>query len=94
VNTFIGTMATTRPERYAKQLFSHWAARGPVSEEGGALVQRWEDGQVIRLRPSDGVLEVEVEVGEDGDVERFAEVVKRHLERFGQRDELNVVWDA
>ena len=94
MNTFVGTMATTRPERYAKQLFSHWAARGPVSEEAGALVQRWEDGQVIRLRPAEDVLEIVVEVDEDGDVERFAEVVKKHLERFGQRDELNVVWDG
>lgn len=25
-------------------------------------------------------------------VERFARVVKEHLERFGQRDELDVVW--
>ncbi len=49
-----GTMATARPERYAKQLVGHWSARGPV--------------------------------------ERFAEVVARHLERFGQRDELDVVW--
>ena len=65
-------------------------ARSPT--EDGATVQRWETGQVIVLRPAGDVLEIEVSVGEDGDIGRFAQVVKEHLERFGQRDELNVVW--
>ena len=92
MNTVKGTMATGRPERYAKQLVSHWSKRGPVTEEHGATVQRWESGNVIVLRPGEGVLAVEVSVPEDGDAQRFAQVVKEHLERFGQRDELNVVW--
>jgi hypothetical protein len=86
-------MATERPERYAKQLSSHWTKRGPATVEDGATVMRWETGQVIVLRPVEAALEVEVSVPDDGDVDRFAHVVKDHLERFGQRDELNVVWD-
>ena len=92
MQTAKGSMATDRPERYAKQLASHWAKRGPATEEDGATVLRWETGQVIVLRPVQGALEVEVSVPDDGDVDRFAQVVKEHLERFGQRDELNVVW--
>jgi uncharacterized protein len=92
--TVIGTMATDRPARYAKQLVSHWSERGPVTEEDGATVQRWETGQVLVLRPADGVLEIEVTVPEGGDAALFAQVVKDHLERFGQRDELNVVWNV
>jgi hypothetical protein len=91
-NTVTGTMATDRPERYAKQLVSHWAQRGPVTQEDGATVQRWESGNVIVLRPAEGLLAVEVSVPEGGDVQRFAEVVKVHLERFGKKDELEVVW--
>jgi len=45
MQTITGQMATDRPERYAKQLASHWAKRGPASEEDGATVLRWEDGQ-------------------------------------------------
>jgi hypothetical protein len=92
MQTATGSMATDRPERYAKQLASHWAKRGPATEEEGATVLRWETGQVIVLRPAEGTLEVEVSVPDDGDVDRFAQVVKDHLERFGSRDELNVVW--
>lgn len=88
-----GRMATERPERYAKQLFAHWSERGPVTEEGGASVQRWDSGQVIRLTPVEGALVVEVEVPDGGDAAVFGDVVKRHLERFGQRDELELVWD-
>lgn len=92
MRTVNGTMATERPERYAKQLVSHWAERGPVTEEDGATVQRWETGQIIVLRPVDGALEVEVTVADEDDSAHFAQVVKEHLERFGQRDELDVVW--
>jgi hypothetical protein len=85
-------MSTERPERYAKQLFSHWAERGPVTEEDGATVQHWEDGRSISLRPGDDALAVDVAVPDGGDVDAFAAVVARHLERFGQREELTVVW--
>ncbi len=87
-----GRMSTDRPERYAKQLTSHWSARGPVTEVDGALVQRWESGQVLVLRAVPGALEVEVSVPEGADLDRFARVVKEHLERFGHRNELEVVW--
>ena len=94
MKTVTGSMATDRPGRYAKQLASHWSKRGPATEEDGATVMRWETGQVIVLRPVDGALAVSVSVPDEGDVDRFAQVVKDHLERFGQRDELDVVWDG
>ena len=58
MQTITGQMATDRPERYAKQLASHWAKRGPATEEDGATVLRWEDGQVISMLPQDGTLAV------------------------------------
>lgn len=87
-----GTMATERPERYAKQLAGHWARKGSAGEEDGATVIRFDTGQVVVLRAEPGVLRVEASVPEDGDPDRFAQVVKEHLERFGTRDELEVVW--
>jgi hypothetical protein len=86
-------MAAERPGRYAKQLASHWATRGPVTQEDGATVLRWTTGQVISMRPVEDALVVEVSVPDDADLARFAQVVKEHLERFGRRDELDVVWD-
>ena len=91
MSTVTGRMATDRPERYAKQLFSHWSERGEQSQDGASSVMVWPDGQVIRLTPEDGALVVEVSVPE-GDAAGFGAVVARHLERFGQRDELKVVW--
>ena len=87
-----GSMATDRPERYAKQLASHWARRGAVGEEDGATVIRFEDGQTVVMWPEPGVLRIRASVPAGGDPDRFAQVVKVHLERFGTRQELEVVW--
>ncbi len=87
-------MPTERPERYAKQLASHWAKRGKQVEEDATTTLHFDSGQVVVLRPVDGRLEPEVSVPEEGevDVDRFAQVVAEHLQRFGQRDELHVTW--
>ena len=94
MNTRHGTMATDRPARYAKQLAGHWARKGSAGEEDGATVIRFDTGQVVVLRPGPDVLRVEASVPDDGDADRFAEVVKVHLERFGTREELEVVWET
>ncbi|ALR13355.1 DUF2218 domain-containing protein [Mycobacteroides saopaulense] len=84
-----GTIPTDRPERYAKQLAQHWAAKSTVSElEGGAVRIEISPDAVTVLRPQPGVLHVEASTAEFGDV------VKRHLERFGTRDELTLTWAA
>ena len=51
MTTITGTMATDRPERYAKQLASHWAKRGPVTEEDGATVHALGDRPGHRAAP-------------------------------------------
>ena len=88
-------MPTERPERYAKQLASHWEKRGKQVEGGGATTLHFDSGQVVVMRPAEGRLDLEVSVPEDGgvDVDRFAQVVGEHLQRFGQRDELHVTWE-
>lgn len=92
-NTLRGRMPTDRAQRYAKQLVSHWSARGPVTEDESGLLQQWETGQQLRLHPTPAALEIEVTVPDGADVVQFGGVVARHLERFGQRDELHVEWD-
>lgn len=87
-------MATDRAARYAKQLAGHWARKGSVDNEDGVTVIRFETGQVVRLCPEDSHLGITASVPENMDPDRFATVVAEHLQRFGQRDELNVVWNA
>ncbi len=89
-----GTMKTDRPERYAKQLAGHWARKGSAGEEDGVTVIRFETGQVVALRAEPGLLRIEASVADGGDADRFAQVVAEHLQRFGQRDELEVAWAA
>jgi hypothetical protein len=94
VRTLNGSMPTDRPERYAKQLMSHWSERGTLTQDEVSSRLDWHTGQVLTLTPREGALEVTISVPEDADVESFADVVARHLERFGQRDELHVQWEG
>ena len=87
-----GRMATDRAARYAKQLASHWERKTEQATADDATILTFESGNVVVLRPADGVLEVEVSVADGGDLDRFAQVVADHLQRFGQRDELEVTW--
>lgn len=89
-----GWMPTERPERYAKQLAGHWARKTDQTEGDGATVLTFEAGSVVALRPAEGGLHVEVTVPEGDDVDTFARVVAEHLQRFGQRDELEVTWST
>ncbi|GMA20936.1 DUF2218 domain-containing protein [Arsenicicoccus piscis] len=86
--TVTGRMATERPERYAKQLASHWSAKGTSTtlDDGAVRIELASGGTTV-LRPVDGALLVEANSPE------FGAVVERHLQRFGQREELVVVWD-
>jgi hypothetical protein len=88
-----GLMVTDRPDRYAKQLFGHWSKKAAEAEVGddGAIVMRFAEGQGVELRADETRLAITVTAPDVAAVDRFAEVVAVHLERFGQRDELHVV---
>jgi hypothetical protein len=82
---------TDAPERYAKQLVSHlgrkveWSTDGPVSTAGIA-------GGTGTVEVGDGVLILRAEAADTESLARVQDVLGRHLERFGQRNELVVTW--
>jgi hypothetical protein len=82
---------TDAPARYAKQLVAHlgrrveWTTEGPVSTApigGGTGV----------VEVGDGVLTLRAQAPDTEALERVQDVLGRHLERFGQRNELVVTW--
>lgn len=86
-------VATDEPERYAKQLVAHlgrkteWITQGPTSTASIA-------GGTGVVEVSDGVLTLRAEAADADTLERVQGVLGRHLERFGRRNELTVVWTA
>lgn len=84
---------TDSPARYAKQLVSHlgrrtaWTTDGDTSsaEIGGGT------GTVV---VGDGVLTLLAAAADAETLARVQDVLGRHLERFGQRNELAVTWSA
>jgi uncharacterized protein len=82
---------TDVPERYAKQLVSHlgrrteWTTEGPISTADIA-------GGRGTVEVGDGVLTLRASAPDTETLDRVQDVLGRHLERFGQRNELVVVW--
>lgn len=84
-------VATEAPERYAKQLASHLGRKCEVLEEPDGTVLVLGGGRCL-LAPGDGVLALRAQAPGTSELEVVCDVVGRHLERFGQRNELVVTW--
>jgi hypothetical protein len=84
-------VATSRPERYIKQLVSHFGnkVKTELTDQGGRLEF---DFGVCDLKAAPAGIEL-IGTAEDlAQLETLKEVVARHLVRFGANDELTVSW--
>jgi uncharacterized protein len=82
---------TDVPERYAKQLVSHLGRRVEFTVEGPRSTAVIAGGTGI-VEVGDGVLILRAQAPDAATLDRVQDVLGRHLERFGQRNELVVVW--
>jgi uncharacterized protein len=84
-------VATSRPERYIKQLVSHFGnkVKTELTDEGGRLEF---DFGICDLKAVPRGIEV-IGTAEDAThLETLKDVVARHLVRFGANDQLSVSW--
>jgi hypothetical protein len=84
-------VATDRPARYGKQLASHLGRRIQFKETADEWTADVE-GARLRIAAGDSLLHLEVDAADADALARYEDVLGRHLERFGQRDELTVRW--
>lgn len=90
--TTTARVSTETPERYAKQLCAHLGRRAVAEYEDG--VGRIELGSaVVTLTSEPGQLVMVAQADTPEQLTVAADVAGRHLERFGQRNELVVRWD-
>lgn len=84
-------VVTATPDRYAKQLVAHLGRKITFTTDGttsSAMI----GGAAAQVVVGDGMLTL-VAVGNDEQAVAVVEqVLGSHLERFGQRQELTVVW--
>jgi uncharacterized protein len=91
----IAVVDTDTPERYAKQLLAHLGRKDTVEtiryeSQGGALVFSYGTASV---RPENGQLVLEAQAPDEDSLAHVEDVLARHLERFGARNELVVTWE-
>jgi uncharacterized protein len=86
-------VSTDSPERYAKQLVSHLGRKVEFTVDGPTSTAAIAGGTGV-IVVGDGVLTLLAEAPDAETLDRVQDVLGRHLERFGQRNELTVVWTA
>lgn len=97
--TRTATVATDASARWAKQLASHLGRPGKMATQDtprGPRLSMQVDGVAAAclLDTSDpAALRLHVEAGDEAAAARMADVVGGHLERFGAKAGLVVVWD-
>jgi hypothetical protein len=84
---------TDTPERYAKQLVAHLGHRLTFTTTGSTSTAAIGDG-VGAVEVGDGILTLHASAQDPETLDRIQDVLGRHLERFGTRAELTVVWTA
>ena len=86
-------VVTDAPARYAKQLVSHLGRRVEFTTEGERSTARFGAG-TGSVVVGDGVLTLLAAGPDEETLARVQDVLGRHLERFGQRNELAVSWTS
>jgi uncharacterized protein len=84
---------TDAPERYAKQLVSHLGHRVEFTTDGPTSTAEIAGGTGV-IEVGEGVITLRAAASDPETLDRVQDVLGRHLERFGQRNELAVVWTA
>ncbi len=82
---------TETPDRYAKQLVSHLGRRTSWTTDGDTSTAEIAGG-TGRVVVGDGVLTLVAEAPDAETLSRVQHVLGSHLERFAQRQELEVRW--
>ena len=91
--TATSRVVTERGERYRKQLASHFGNRIEVAETPDATVLKWGFGGTTTLTVEPDALVMRAEAQDAEALERVKDVTGRHLERFGDKDNLAVAWE-
>ena len=86
-------VATDRPSRYLVQLCKHFGHKIQTvwTEHEGEL--HFDLGTALLHAQADG-LRITVTAGDAESLTQLADVVERHLVRFGTKDELVVAWTS
>ena len=86
-------VVTSRPQRYIKQLVSHFGNKvsTELTDAGGKL--QFDFGTCDLKAAATGI-EMVATAPEEKQLDTLKDVVARHLIRFGSNDELVVAWAA
>ena len=89
--TSTATVATDRPERFAKQLVTHLGRKVDWVTEGRASTATFGSA-TARVATDDGVITLSASGATDDEVRLIEQVLGSHLERFAFRHPVDISW--
>jgi hypothetical protein len=84
-------MRTDRPGRYAAQAAKHFGHNCPTEWTGETGFVEFQAGRCEMATTAEGLL-LTARAGTEAGLAQVQEVIRRHLERWGEKDELRVTW--
>jgi len=84
---------TDRPARYAEQIAKHFGHRCEAQWSGDSGFVAFEAGR-CEMHAEEGGLRLAAAAFSPAGLAQIQDVVKRHLERWGEKDALRVEWDT
>lgn len=86
-------VVTDRAQRYLDQICKHFGHRVSTQIEHNRGVVEFEDGTLTAVATPDA-LELALRAEDPEAIARLKDVVKSHLERWGERDAIHVDWGS
>jgi uncharacterized protein len=86
-----GSVQTSRSQRYLDQLCKHFSHRAQAELQGPHCVVIFDDGR-LDASAQPGALVLELTSSSPEHLARLEDVIKSHLERWGEADQLVVQW--
>jgi hypothetical protein len=84
-------VVTDRPARYAEQIAKHFGHKCETQWSGDSGFVAFEAGR-CEMHAENGGLRLAVAAPSADRLAQIQDVVKRHLERWGEKDALRVAW--
>jgi hypothetical protein len=89
--TSTAEVVTHRPDRFAKQLVSHFGRKVEWVTEGGASTASFGDA-TASVASREGVLLLTASAASLNQVAQIEDVLARHLQRFASKTPLQISW--
>ncbi|MDC0739632.1 DUF2218 domain-containing protein [Cognatishimia sp. SS12] len=88
----VAVVQTESGSRYLQQLCKHWSHKAAAEFDATHGTLTFDSGNIVEMQATPETLTLTAKTGPRGDLDYWAGVVQRHIERFAFRETLSFDW--